>query len=116
MPRVPPEPFHWIGGESIRLGIAKKEEAEMDGRPPRLRSLPPFAKVPPRLGSTRPIPHARPDWEGRPSPPRYAIPGSAMSEASCSGRIAVIFSARRCCQVAKPIATTVVKKRIIATT
>jgi glycine/D-amino acid oxidase-like deaminating enzyme len=31
-PRVPPEPFHWIGGEAIRLGILKKEEAEMEGR------------------------------------------------------------------------------------
>ena len=28
-PRVPPEPFHWIGGEAIRLGILAKEEAEM---------------------------------------------------------------------------------------
>jgi glycine/D-amino acid oxidase-like deaminating enzyme len=34
MPRIPPEPFHWIGGESIRLGIAKKEEAEQEGRKP----------------------------------------------------------------------------------
>ena len=34
VPRVPPEPFHWIGGESIRLGIAKKEEAEMAESPP----------------------------------------------------------------------------------
>ena len=33
-PRVPPEPFHWIGGESIRLGILAKEEAEMAGRTP----------------------------------------------------------------------------------
>ena len=35
VPRVPPEPFHWIGGESIRLGIAKKEEA---GAPRRRRT------------------------------------------------------------------------------
>ncbi len=35
---------------------------------------------------------------------------------SCSGLTAAIFSARRCCQVAKPIAETVVKKRIIAIT
>jgi glycine/D-amino acid oxidase-like deaminating enzyme len=34
VPRVPPEPFHWIGGESIRLGIAKKEDAEQEGRTP----------------------------------------------------------------------------------
>jgi glycine/D-amino acid oxidase-like deaminating enzyme len=33
-PRVPPEPFHWIGGESIRLGILKKEQAELEGRHP----------------------------------------------------------------------------------
>ena len=33
-PRVPPEPFHWIGGESIRLGIQAKENAEMAGRTP----------------------------------------------------------------------------------
>jgi glycine/D-amino acid oxidase-like deaminating enzyme len=33
-PRIPPEPFHWIGGEAIRLGILKKEEAEMEGRQP----------------------------------------------------------------------------------
>ena len=33
-PRVPPEPFHWIGGEAIRQGILRKEEAEMEGRTP----------------------------------------------------------------------------------
>jgi glycine/D-amino acid oxidase-like deaminating enzyme len=33
-PRVPPEPFHWIGGEAIRLGIMAKEEAELAGRTP----------------------------------------------------------------------------------
>lgn len=33
-PRVPPEPFHWIGGEAIRLGILAKEEAELAGRAP----------------------------------------------------------------------------------
>jgi len=33
-PRVPPEPFHWVGGEAIRLGILAKEEAEMAGRAP----------------------------------------------------------------------------------
>ena len=33
-PRVPPEPFHWIGGEAIRLGILNKEEAELAGRHP----------------------------------------------------------------------------------
>jgi glycine/D-amino acid oxidase-like deaminating enzyme len=34
MPRVPPEPFHWIGGEAIRAGIDRKEQAEMEGRKP----------------------------------------------------------------------------------
>ena len=33
-PRVPPEPLHWIGGEAIRLGLMRKEEAEMAGRTP----------------------------------------------------------------------------------
>jgi glycine/D-amino acid oxidase-like deaminating enzyme len=33
-PRVPPEPFHWIGGEAIRVAIMRKEEAELAGRPP----------------------------------------------------------------------------------
>jgi glycine/D-amino acid oxidase-like deaminating enzyme len=49
LPRLPPEPFHWIGGESIRLGIEKKEEAEMEGRKPSpLASA--VAKVPDLLG------------------------------------------------------------------
>jgi glycine/D-amino acid oxidase-like deaminating enzyme len=33
-PRVPPEPFHWLGGEAIRLGILSKEDAELAGRAP----------------------------------------------------------------------------------
>jgi glycine/D-amino acid oxidase-like deaminating enzyme len=33
-PRLPPEPFHWLGGEAIRLGILKKEKAEMQNRQP----------------------------------------------------------------------------------
>jgi len=33
-PRVPPEPFHWIGGEAIRRGIMAKEEAQLAGREP----------------------------------------------------------------------------------
>jgi glycine/D-amino acid oxidase-like deaminating enzyme len=33
-PHIPPEPFHWIGGEAIRLGLLKKEEAELEGRRP----------------------------------------------------------------------------------
>jgi glycine/D-amino acid oxidase-like deaminating enzyme len=48
-PRVPPEPFHWIGGEAIRLGILKKEEAEMtDVQPGRVASA--IARVPELLG------------------------------------------------------------------
>ena len=33
-PRVPPEPFHWLGGEAIRAGIMRKENAELAGRTP----------------------------------------------------------------------------------
>jgi glycine/D-amino acid oxidase-like deaminating enzyme len=33
-PRVPPEPFQWIGGEAIRAGIMRKESAELSGRRP----------------------------------------------------------------------------------
>ena len=32
--RVPPEPFHWIGGEAIRRALLRKEEAELAGREP----------------------------------------------------------------------------------
>jgi len=48
-PRVPPEPFHWIGGESIRFAIEKKEEAEMQGhQPSQLASA--VARVPELIG------------------------------------------------------------------
>jgi glycine/D-amino acid oxidase-like deaminating enzyme len=48
-PRLPPEPFHWLGGESIRFAIEKKEEAEMQGRQPgRVASA--VAKVPDLIG------------------------------------------------------------------
>jgi glycine/D-amino acid oxidase-like deaminating enzyme len=30
--RVPPEPFHWLGGELIRKALVSKEEAELAGR------------------------------------------------------------------------------------
>jgi glycine/D-amino acid oxidase-like deaminating enzyme len=33
-PRVPPEPFQWIGGEAIRTGILRKEAAELSNRRP----------------------------------------------------------------------------------
>jgi glycine/D-amino acid oxidase-like deaminating enzyme len=49
LPRLPPEPFHWIGGEAIRLGIAKKEEAEQEGRRPAFIPSA-IAKVPQLLG------------------------------------------------------------------
>jgi glycine/D-amino acid oxidase-like deaminating enzyme len=32
--RVPPEPFHWIGGEAIRLALVRRENAELAGRRP----------------------------------------------------------------------------------
>ncbi len=48
-PRVPPEPFHWIGGEAIRRGIQAKEEAELEGREPsRISSV--LARVPELIG------------------------------------------------------------------
>jgi glycine/D-amino acid oxidase-like deaminating enzyme len=49
MPRVPPEPFHWIGGEAIRMGIASKERAEMANRRPGPISSA-IAKVPELIG------------------------------------------------------------------
>jgi glycine/D-amino acid oxidase-like deaminating enzyme len=46
---VPPEPFHWIGGEAIRLGIMAKERAEMADRPPgKVASA--VAKIPELIG------------------------------------------------------------------
>ncbi len=49
VPRVPPEPFHWIGGEAIRVGIDRKEQAEMEGRKPgRVASA--VARVPELIG------------------------------------------------------------------
>jgi hypothetical protein len=47
--RVPPEPFQWLGGEAIRLGLLAKEEAELAGRAPgRLAST--VARVPELIG------------------------------------------------------------------
>lgn len=47
--RVPPEPFHWIGAEAIRLGILAKEEAEMAGKTPgKIASA--VARVPEMIG------------------------------------------------------------------
>ena len=48
-PRVPPEPFHWIGGEAIRAGIKRKEEAELAGtRPGTVSSW--LARIPELIG------------------------------------------------------------------
>jgi len=47
--RVPPEPFHWLGGETIRRALISKESAELaDRRPSPLSSL--IAKVPKLIG------------------------------------------------------------------
>jgi glycine/D-amino acid oxidase-like deaminating enzyme len=32
--RVPPEPFHWFGGEAIRAALVRREEAELSARVP----------------------------------------------------------------------------------
>ncbi|MDX6610034.1 MAG: hypothetical protein QOF85_1959 [Solirubrobacterales bacterium] len=48
-PKVPPEPFHWLGGEAIRAGILRKEQAELSGsRPDPISSL--LARVPELIG------------------------------------------------------------------
>ncbi|HEU4945199.1 MAG TPA: FAD-binding oxidoreductase [Solirubrobacterales bacterium] len=48
-PRVPPEPFHWIGGEAIRAGIKRKEDAELEGqKPDPISAL--LARVPELIG------------------------------------------------------------------
>ena len=47
--RVPPEPFHWLGGETIRRALTSKENAELAAhRPPLISSL--VSKVPQLLG------------------------------------------------------------------
>jgi glycine/D-amino acid oxidase-like deaminating enzyme len=48
-PRLPPEPFHWLGGEAIRLALLKKEEAEMADRPPSHLSSA-ISKIPQLIG------------------------------------------------------------------
>jgi glycine/D-amino acid oxidase-like deaminating enzyme len=48
-PRVPPEPFSWLGGEAIRAGIMRKEQAELAGsRPDPISSL--LARIPELIG------------------------------------------------------------------
>jgi glycine/D-amino acid oxidase-like deaminating enzyme len=49
VPRVPPEPFHWIGGEAIRVAIERKERAEMERRRPGFVASA-VAKVPELIG------------------------------------------------------------------
>lgn len=36
--RVPPEPFHWLGGEIIRRALVSKEESELSNRRPHVLS------------------------------------------------------------------------------
>jgi glycine/D-amino acid oxidase-like deaminating enzyme len=47
--RVPPEPFHWLGGSLIRAGIMSKEQAEADGREPHPISAA-LARIPELIG------------------------------------------------------------------
>jgi len=47
--RVPPEPFHWLGGSLIRRGIMAKENAESEGRPPHPVSSA-LARIPELIG------------------------------------------------------------------
>lgn len=47
--RVPPEPFHWLGGSAIRAGIMAKENAESEGRRPSPVSAA-LARVPELIG------------------------------------------------------------------
>ena len=49
-PRVPPEPFHWIGGRRSAPASSSKEEAEMDGHDPQPASPRPSRKVPELIG------------------------------------------------------------------
>jgi glycine/D-amino acid oxidase-like deaminating enzyme len=47
--RVPPEPFHWIGGSAIHAGIMSKERAEGEGRQPSPLSAA-LARIPELIG------------------------------------------------------------------
>jgi glycine/D-amino acid oxidase-like deaminating enzyme len=48
-PKVPPEPFHWLGGEAIRTAILRKETAELANRAPNpLSTL--IARIPELIG------------------------------------------------------------------
>jgi glycine/D-amino acid oxidase-like deaminating enzyme len=48
-PNLPPEPFHWLGGEAIRAALMSKEQAELSGRAPNLLSSL-LARVPDLIG------------------------------------------------------------------
>ena len=47
--RVPPEPFHWLGGNAIRRAIMAKEQAEAEGRRPSSISKA-LARIPELIG------------------------------------------------------------------
>ncbi len=47
--RVPPEPFHWLGGNTIRHAIMAKEHAESEGRDPHPVSSA-IARIPELIG------------------------------------------------------------------
>ncbi len=47
--RVPPEPFHWLGGEAIRRALTSREDAELEGRRPHPLSAA-IARVPELIG------------------------------------------------------------------
>ena len=47
--RVPPEPFHWLGGNTIRRAIMAKEHAESEGRDPHPISSA-IARIPELIG------------------------------------------------------------------
>jgi glycine/D-amino acid oxidase-like deaminating enzyme len=48
-PRVPPEPLHWLGGETIRHALLRKEEAELAGKQPAPLAAA-LARIPELLG------------------------------------------------------------------
>jgi glycine/D-amino acid oxidase-like deaminating enzyme len=47
--RVPPEPFHWLGGSAIHRAIMSKEKAEAEGRKPHPASAA-LARIPKLIG------------------------------------------------------------------
>ncbi len=48
-PQLPPEPFHWLGGEAIRRALISKENAELSGRTPNpISSL--ISRIPKLIG------------------------------------------------------------------